>query len=255
MALLQDATVASALAISEAYSADSDANHVVAAPPGYRNPGIVWRGEGPAGSPRTFGLGFEREDTLLLAFRGTAEIADLLADVHWREAPFDPAVPATLMGVAGFEQVYHSMRGTVRDIITTVKPKQLHLAGHSLGSALATYLCADLLLDRTATAPSIVLTLWAPPKPGNLPFAEMLREHRDAGQVTAKALVNVHDVVPKYPFTNHYIHPFSPLLLDFGHPFDVLGNHHLTHYLHAYWQGRAHRAGTGGSLSRSVAND
>ena len=236
--MLQDATEASALAIAEAYAVDADAAHAIVAPPGFRDPGIAWRGEGPAGSARTFGLGFERDGTLLLAFRGTAELADLLADAHWRAVRFEPDLPVTLMGVTGFEEVYNSMRGTVRDIVRNRRPRHLHLAGHSLGAALATYLCADLLLD-AQTAPPITLTLWAPPKPGNLPFAEVLRERRDAGQVMAKALVNVHDVVPKYPFSHHYLHPFPPLLLDFGNPFDVLGNHQLAHYLHAWRQGGA----------------
>lgn len=237
--MLQDATEASAVAIAEAYAVDGDAAHAVVAPPGFRDAGIAWRGEGPAGFPRTFGLGFERNGTLLLAFRGTAELADLLADAHWRAARFEPDLPVTLMGVAGFEEVYNSMRGTVRDIVRKRQPQRLHLAGHSLGAALATYLCADLLLDPSAPAPPITLTLWAPPKPGNLPFAEVLRTHRDAGRVMATALVNVHDVVPKYPFSHQYLHPFPPTLLDFGDPFDVLGNHQLAHYLHAYRQGGA----------------
>jgi hypothetical protein len=240
----EDATVASALAIAQAYAIEADASHAIVAPSGFRYSGIAWTGAG-TGRERPFGLGFRSDDVLLLAFRGTADIADLLADLHAREAPFEgapPGQPVTLMGVAGFESVYHSMRAAVHEIVSTIGPERLHLTGHSLGAALATYLCADLLLDAHVPPPRIDLTLWAPPKPGNAPFADVLRAHRDAGQVNAKALVNVHDVVPKYPFSHHYLHPFPPTLLDFGDTFDVLGNHHLDNYLQAYRQGSAHRA-------------
>ena len=247
---LPDATAASALAIAEAYAIDADPQHMLACPPGYGYSGIAWTGAGHGGSPRTFGLGFQREGTLLLAFRGTAEISDLLADLHWREAPFRGRADGTqraitLMGVEGFEDVYRSMRAAVRDIVATVRPERLHLAGHSLGAALATYLCVDLLLDAQPLASHIQLTSWAPPKPGNAPFADVLRAHGASGQVAATTLVNIHDIVPKYPFSSDYLHPFPPTFLDFGNPFDILGNHHLAHYLHAYRQSWVHRAPEG----------
>lgn len=246
MSTLQESTTASALAIAEVYAVDAHAGHVVAPPPGYRVADIAWKGAGEAGRLRTFGMGFEREDTLLLAFRGTAEVADMLADLHWQQAPFDGIFPARrqapLLGVEGFEAVYRSMRDALRAIVANARPGRLHLAGHSLGAALATYLCADLLLDARPFAFPITLTLWAPPKPGNLSFADVLRAHHDSGALTANVLVNVHDVVPKYPFSTDYVHPFVPTLLDFGNPFDLLGNHHLAHYLRAYEQGWAHRA-------------
>ena len=105
---LPDATAASALAIAEAYAIDADPEHELACPPGYGYSGIAWTGAGHGGNPRTFGLGFQREGTLLLAFRGTAEVADLLADLHWREAPFRDRADGTqravtLMGKASPE--------------------------------------------------------------------------------------------------------------------------------------------------------
>lgn len=246
MASVSEPIVASALAIAQVYAIDADAGHVLAPPCGYRFAEIAWKGEGNAGGLRTFGLGFVSEDTLLLAFRGTADVADLFADLRCREAPFDglfpPRFPPALRGEEGFEEVYRSMHDALHAIVANARPARLHLAGHSLGAVLATYLCADLLLGARADAPPITLTLWAPPKPGNLSFADVLRAQRDSGRVTATVLANVHDIVPKYPFSTDYVHPFTPSLLDFGNPFDVLGNHRLAHYLRAYEQGWAHRA-------------
>jgi hypothetical protein len=242
--------VASALAIAQVYALDADAGHALAPPPGYRFADITWKGAGEAGRLRTFGAGFEGDDALLLAFRGTADVSDLFADLRCEEAPFDglfpsdptPRFPVPLRGAEGFEAVYRSMHDALHAIIANARPARLHLAGHSLGAVLATYLCADLLLGAQADAPPITLTLWAPPKPGNASLAQMLRQQRDSGRVTANVLANVHDIVPKYPFSTDYVHPFTPSLLDFGNPFDVLGNHRLTHYLRAYEQGWAHRA-------------
>jgi pimeloyl-ACP methyl ester carboxylesterase len=216
MSSVSEPIVASALAIAQVYALDADAGHVLAPPSGYRFAEIAWKGAGDGGGLRC------------------------------REAPFDgmfpPRFPPALRGAEGFEEVYRSMHDALHAIVSNTRPARLHLAGHSLGAVLATYLCADLLLGAQADAPPITLTLWAPPKPGNLSFADVLRTQRDSGRVTANVLANVHDIVPKYPFSTDYVHPFTPSLLDFGNPFDVLGNHHLAHYLRAYEQGWAHRA-------------
>jgi hypothetical protein len=246
MTSVSDSVVASGLAIAQVYALDADPAHTPTPPAGYRFADIAWKGAGETGRLRTFGVGFRCEDTLLLAFRGTADVADLFADLHSRQAPFGrmfpPRGPASLRGGEGFEAVYRSMRDALHAIVATARPARLHLAGHSLGAVLASYLCADLLLGAQWISSPATLTLWAPPKPGNSAFARVLREAHDSGRLAANALANVHDIVPKYPFAPDYVHPFTPSLLDFGNPFDLLGNHRLVHYLRAYEQGCTHRA-------------
>ena len=103
--------VASALAIAQVYALDADAGHALAPPPGYRFADITWKGAGESGRLRTFGAGFEGDDALLLAFRGTADVSDLFADLRCEEAPFDGLFPSDptprfrvpLRGAAGGE--------------------------------------------------------------------------------------------------------------------------------------------------------
>lgn len=101
---------------------------------------------------------------------------------------------------AGFSSIYFTMRiGTVRasDAIAARSDiKSLTVIGHSLGSALATYLMADIRVKSPAF--SVEGALFASPKPGDSNFAHWV------DSVMGRDNYNVfnysRDIVPRLPF-------------------------------------------------------
>lgn len=116
-------------------------------------------------------------DTLLVAFRGTTNLRDILFDLRAARQviPYDGMRDSPVRVHGGFIDAYESVRqAAVLDIIRESEYKTVIFTGHSLGAALATlgaldaaYWCEQWGLERT-----IINRNLGSPRVGNLAFKD-----------------------------------------------------------------------------------
>ncbi|KAL4431080.1 hypothetical protein ABPG75_006336 [Micractinium tetrahymenae] len=125
------------------------------------------------------------DDTVVVAFRGTASLANVKADLQVWRARWPSGVGRPLLGTApmihwgfhrswtaaGFDQRLLSM---VKGIVdkAPAKPVKVLVTGHSLGGALAT-LCAQELATQLAGAVQVQVYCFGAPRTGNHAHARM----------------------------------------------------------------------------------
>jgi len=142
--------------------------------------------------------------------RGTANASEWIEDVEFVPMP----APATMAGTVenGFFSIYSSMRyaplGAAGDqpvvpgIAAAVGASRLTVLGHSLGSALATYLALDLTVSNNLQMP-LSACMFASPHTGDAAFVQLFDQ-----KVASYRVYNYsRDIVPKVPFMFDY----SPL--------------------------------------------
>jgi len=139
--------------------------------------------------------------------RGTANASEWIEDVEFIPVP----APATMGGNVenGFYSIYSSMRYTplgstvlqpvVAGIAAVVGAGQLTVLGHSLGSALATYLSFDLSLSAQLTG-ALSARMFASPRAGDVTFTRNYDAKVGDYLVYDYAL----DIVPKVPLFFNY---------------------------------------------------
>ena len=133
------------------------------------------------------------------AIRGTENFIEWIVDAEF--LPVHHALKGRAEG--GFYSVYRSMEyidgtGAVTDvdegIATAIGQGSLTVVGHSLGSALATYLTIDLAVSQQMGA-RVSACMFASPRPGDTEFANYFDQ-----QVASYTLYNYAlDVVPTVP--------------------------------------------------------
>lgn len=144
-----------------------------------------------------FGYIGYRQDTLVVAFRGTQ--ADSL--MNWISnldaSHLNPYPNVTNAFVhAGFYDAYLSVQAEVRlatqTLISKVNPKRIAVTGHSLGAALAILCAADL-----ATLVNLPVTVYnfGSPRVGNINFITYVQSIVH----TTYRIVNEADMVPHLP--------------------------------------------------------
>jgi hypothetical protein len=175
----------------------------------------------------------------VVAIRGTQGITEWIEDAQFVSINH-PSGQGRVEG--GFWNIYASMKFKVDDqdngdpakdgIADAVGPEgTVTVAGHSLGSALATYLAfdlagADLLGARTSAC------LFASPHPGDSNFANAF----DAALSGRYVLYNYFlDAVPRVPFGPDYAHvpnvtDLRPSDAEARIKFDLACNHHIVCY-------------------------
>jgi len=84
-----------------------------------------------------FGWVCLKQDTLIVAFRGTEFIHEWFDDFDFIPGPYGP-IPGRGTVHQGFQLVYYSIRASLRNLVgqNAAKCKQLLITGHSLGAAL-----------------------------------------------------------------------------------------------------------------------
>ncbi len=139
-----------------------------------------------------YGVFSDDGSTILLAFHGTSDVADVMQDLQATQVPFSKSNP-TAKVFGGLFSVTTDLQAEVLEWLsekTNGRPR-LIISGHSSGAALAVYLGAQIKdLD------TVVYT-FASPKLGNHAFQRLiqskwpeLRHHR---------VVNSADVIPTMP--------------------------------------------------------
>lgn len=139
--------------------------------------------------------------------RGTANPSEWIEDIEFVPQP----APAPMTGKVenGFFSIYASMKYTpvggtvlmpvVDGIAAAVGANQLTVLGHSLGSALATYLALDLSISGKLPNP-LSACIFASPRAGDATFAGYV----DAKVASYKVYNYALDIVPKVPLFFDY---------------------------------------------------
>jgi triacylglycerol lipase len=170
--------------------------------------------------------------------RGTANPSEWIEDVEFIPKP----APANMAGTVedGFFSIYRSMeyvpigsaagQPVVAGIATAVGSNQLTILGHSLGSALATYLALDLTISNQLQNP-LSACMFASPHTGDDAFVQFFDQ-----QVASYKVYNYScDIVPRVPFMFGYsdlpkTQVFTPQDANAKIQNTLGGNHHAVCY-------------------------
>ena len=140
-------------------------------------------------------IGFIAENTggVFLIFRGTMTTSEWLHDLNIRLTSYAHFESCKVH--EGFLQTYNVFRTRITDCLGTLDSrKSLFIAGHSLGSALATLAVPDLAVSTGFTSP--VIYTFASPRVGDKSFAE--NYDRRYGRRSFR-IANTSDIVVSIP--------------------------------------------------------
>ncbi|WP_065288615.1 lipase family protein [Mycolicibacter kumamotonensis] len=184
--------------------------------------------------------------TVFVSFRGSADVADWIADFDFLPAPYAP-VAASMRGsqlrpssgeprwTAGFGQVhagFQDVYGCVRHSIAANLPaaargcQTILITGHSLGAALAVLAAPDVartVLDGRTIEPRV--TTFGGPRTGLPDFAAAF----NAAIECCYRVVNFLDIVPLVP-PSPYVHVGAEIAVDSGGAIDIGWRHSLAGY-------------------------
>jgi triacylglycerol lipase len=171
------------------------------------------------------------------AIRGTENPSEWIEDVEFLPQP----APSNMTGTVenGFFSISATMQyapiggvgqPAVAGIAAAVGGNKLTVLGHSLGSALATYLTVDLAIS-TPLKNDLSACLFASPHTGDGPFAQFFDENVS----TYKVYNYGRDVVPSLPLLLGYsalpkVSEFQPVDAQAKIRNTVPGNHHAVCY-------------------------
>jgi len=151
---------------------------------------------------KVFGFIAQRDSDVVVAIRGTDGVLEWMKDFEFEFVRF-PFVDAGSVeaGFSGFYSTFRTDRNNtaprvfdaLAKLIAGGAVKTLRIAGHSLGSALATLLAIDVAANSDFTTP-IVYT-FASPRVGDKVFAGTY----DGLIETSWRIANVNDIVPQLP--------------------------------------------------------
>lgn len=119
----------------------------------------------------TQGFILQREDGIIISFRGSQQIPDWFTDLDGFQVVYPYDNPDSKIRVhKGFINAYKSVREIIHKSIKNLNPKYIFVCGHSLGGALST-LCA---VDIQYNFPQIKLYCYTSGQPmvGNKEFQE-----------------------------------------------------------------------------------
>ncbi|MCZ8516216.1 lipase family protein [Paenibacillus filicis] len=174
-------------------------------------------------------LGFilESEKNIVIAFRGTEDLLDLLRDLQFNQIPYRYASNAGATH-QGLTRLYSdALRSPIRDTLQGTSPaKKLLLTGHSVGGSLATLCALDMAVNTAFLEPQV--TTFGSPKVGNPTFARVFNKH----VTNSRHIVNRSDLIPQLPLSigeTVYRHVQSRLELTFRNR-SLIGSHRIEAY-------------------------
>ncbi|MGC2653062.1 MAG: lipase family protein [Mycobacterium sp.] len=182
--------------------------------------------------------------TAFVSFRGSADLADWLAD-------FD-AIPTVYVPIAnfgevaaGFQAVYELVRESIATNLAAAAAgcDDILITGHSLGAALAVLAAPDIFRKMTPNVIEPRLITFAGPRVGLTGFATAFNTLIES----CFRVVNYLDIVPQVP-PAPYVHVGDEVAVDSGGPIDVGWRHSLN----AYRDGLTGLIGPGPSAGGSV---
>jgi hypothetical protein len=182
--------------------------------------------------------------TAFVAFRGSADLADWVADIFAVPTAYAPIAGFGEVA-AGFQAVYELARGSVAANLAaaTAGCDDILITGHSLGAAVAVLAAPDVFRNMPPNVIEPRLITFAGPRVGLTGFAtafNMLIE-------SCFRVVNYLDVVPQVP-RKPYVDVGDEVAVDSGGPIDLGWRHSLN----AYRDGLTALIGPGPSAGGSV---
>jgi triacylglycerol lipase len=218
-----------------------DASAQFTMPPGYTLVGQFTANV--LGNMELFGFVMVSATDAVLAFRGTADFPDDIADIRFSQVtyPYDSNAGMTHIG---FTQVYDSCRAAVIATVTALPAGiTLYITGHSLGGAVATLAALDVAVNTPFKQP-IIYTI-ASPRAGDPNFANRVDSTLLTGSISRWRVVNMFDLVPLLPprdifdplddktyFYQHFT-DYVPVAFFKG---GAIANHRLENYIAAIAQ-------------------
>jgi triacylglycerol lipase len=195
------------------------------------------------GHHELFGFLMMSATDAVLAFRGTDDFPDDIADIRFDQAPYPYDSNAGMTHV-GFTYVYESCRAAVI-AATTALPAgiKLFITGHSLGGAVATLAALDVAVN-TPFAQPIIYTI-ASPRVGDPASASRFDSTIVTSPIYSWRIVNMFDIVPLLPpkdifdpfeFKTYYyqhVTEYVPVAFIKG---GAIANHRLENYIEAIEQ-------------------
>ena len=179
----------------------------------------------------------------VLAFRGTDDFPDDIADIRYNQATYPYASNAGLTHI-GFTHVYESCRDAVTSPSTALPAGiMLYITGHSLGAAVATLTALDVAVNTPFKQP-IIYTI-ASPRTGDPNFANRFDSTLVTSTICSSRIVNMFDIVPLLPPRDIY-DPLDDTTYYYQHVTDyvpvaffkggAIANHRLENYIEAIGQ-------------------
>lgn len=139
-----------------------------------------------------YGLMFYKDGLLIVAYRGTGDLDNVMKDVTVQSVPYK-CVPNYGLVHQGFQDVYISIRDSVLATIRAKDVKRVILTGHSMGGALSQLSAPDILYQFHSLVPEVIN--FAAPRCGQSEFANNF----DRDIPTCYRVVNRWDGVPRVP--------------------------------------------------------
>jgi len=151
-----------------------------------------------------------KDDTIYLAFRGTANISDDIIDTKLEQDAYtfltDDGSNCTMKSPKvqnGFNEVYTDIEKPIfdkmQDLIGTKQFNTVLITGHSLGAALAVLALPDLTVN--VPLADVIMYSFAGPSVGNSNFVGIYDCLISEGMNTSWRVVNTNDAIPKLPPT------------------------------------------------------
>ena len=125
-------------------------------------------------SSKSMGVFALGPQTVVIVFRGTRSLMEMLQDVRVRQAPH----PRGGAVHEGFLRLYDSLRPVVQRALAEAAPRTVHIVGHSMGGAMS-ILCAEELCAATGAGAvqEVKVTLLGTPRMCCPAFAARLRSY------------------------------------------------------------------------------
>jgi predicted lipase len=177
---------------------------------------------------------------MIIAFRGTQNVEDLLEDTHFAQVPFGS--DNNIMCHEGFFKVFNSLAAGVNSFVKSQGVTRIILTGHSLGAAVALLFGASQSLlpaedgRRLSDNLNLSVVTYACPRVGNQEFMNhvnknlfVMRFRNDADAVpNFPAAVSPNEHIPSNPFM--YYHCGLEYAFQ-SNWFSVLNNHMIPVYM------------------------
>ncbi|MBR8832778.1 MAG: lipase family protein [Stigonema ocellatum SAG 48.90 = DSM 106950] len=178
--------------------------------------------------PVYFGFVLTSKTSNIIVFRGTQRTTEWIADVLLFQKHYEGFGNSKIH--SGFADIYKGLAQQTREIASQLNPSlPCYIAGHSLGSALATLAAVDIALKVPKLKDQIRLYTYAGPRVGNPDFAQM---HSHIVPNSYR-IFNLADSIPLSPPTMFRNDVYVHLGQDWSfltHYGDVLPNHAVDTY-------------------------
>lgn len=192
-------------------------------PSGYQL--VTWLG---GGLYPFIGYVMESKNRIIIVFRGTEDLFDIISDFDFRQVtyPFVKEAGKTHSGITSIYRKY--IRSHLVSILQGLsKRKKLYITGHSLGGALATLAALDIAVNTKFNTPTVIS--FGSPRVGNSDFVLAFNQHISR----SIRVVNINDFIPKFPPSNFFGIRYRHVKLEYPinfQNFSLFKNHEIIYY-------------------------